>query len=427
MKKVLIITYYWPPAGGPGVQRWLKFVKYLRDFGVEPVVYVPKNPSYPIIDRSFEKEIPAGIEVIKKRIFEPYSLAKIFSKGETETISSGIIADEEKQSFLQKLMLFIRGNFFIPDARKFWIRPSVRFLKGYLKENNIDTIITTGPPHSLHLIGLQLKEQMGTRWLADFRDPWTQIGYHEKLKLTSASRKKHEALEKEVLQKADEIITTSFTTRAEFEGKTKRPVTVITNGFEKAAVEEIKLDEKFSISHIGSLLSGRDPGNLWRILAELVHDNKDFATDLELNVAGAVSEEVVQSIKKAGLGKNLILKGYVSHDEALELQKKSQLLLLIEIDSEETRGIIAGKLYEYMAAKRPILAIGPESWDVERIISETGTGKVFSYRAGQELKEYLMQAYKEYKAGNLKSKATNIEQYSRRNLTGKLAKLITAS
>ncbi|MGB8376449.1 MAG: glycosyl transferase family 1, partial [Salegentibacter sp.] len=142
---------------------------------------------------------------------------------------------------------------------------------------------------------------------------------------------------------------------------------------------------------------------------------------------GAVSEEVVQSIKKAGLGKNLILKGYVSHDEALELQKKSQLLLLIEIDSEETRGIIAGKLYEYMAAKRPILAIGPESWDVERIISETGTGKVFSYRAGQELKEYLMQAYKEYKAGNLKSKATNIEQYSRRNLTGKLAKLITAS
>lgn len=427
MTKVLIITYYWPPAGGPGVQRWLKFVRYLRDFGVEPVVYVPENPSYPIIDRSFEKEIPAGVEVIKKKIFEPYSLAKIFSKGETETISSGIIADEEKQSFLQKLMLFVRGNFFIPDARKFWIKPSVKFLKSYLKEANIDTIITTGPPHSLHLIGLQLKEELGVRWLADFRDPWTQIGYHEKLKLTSGSREKHERLEMEVLQKADEIITTSFTTKAEFEGKTSRPVTVITNGFEEAAMEEIKLDEKFSISHIGSLLSGRDPSNLWRILAELVHDNKDFATDLELNLAGAVSEEVVASIKTAGLEKNLKLKGYVSHNEALELQRKSQLLLLIEIDSEETRGIIAGKLYEYMAAKRPILAIGPESWDVERIISETGTGKVFSYRAGQELKEYLMQAYKEYKAGNLKSKATNIEQYSRRNLTGKLAKLITAS
>ncbi len=427
MTKVLIITYYWPPAGGPGVQRWLKFVRYLRDFGVEPVVYVPENPSYPIIDRSFEKEIPAGVEVIKKKIFEPYSLAKIFSKGETETISSGIIADEEKQSFLQKLMLFVRGNFFIPDARKFWIKPSVKFLKSYLKEANIDTIITTGPPHSLHLIGLQLKEELGVRWLADFRDPWTQIGYHEKLKLTSGSREKHERLEMEVLQKADEIITTSFTTKAEFEGKTSRPVTVITNGFEEAAMEEIKLDEKFSISHIGSLLSGRDPSNLWRILAELVHDNKDFATDLELNLAGAVSEEVVASIKTAGLEKNLKLKGYVSHHEALELQRKSQLLLLIEIDSEETRGIIAGKLYEYMAAKRPILAIGPESWDVERIISETGTGKVFSYRAGQELKEYLMQAYKEYKAGNLKSKATNIEQYSRRNLTGKLAKLITAS
>lgn len=428
MKKVLIITYYWPPAGGPGVQRWLKFVKYLRDFDVEPVVYVPQNPSYPIIDSSFEEEIPEGIEVIKKKIFEPYSLAKVFSKGETETISSGIIADKEKQSLLQKLMLYIRGNFFIPDARKFWIKPSVNFLKEFLEKTNIDTIITTGPPHSLHLIGLQLKEaQPEFRWLADFRDPWTQIGYHEKLKLTSASRKKHEQLEKEVLQKADEIITTSFTTKAEFENKTGQPVTVITNGFEEEAIPEVQLDQKFSISHIGSLLSGRNPQKFWEILAELAENDKGFAADLELKLAGAVSEEVVESIKKAGLEKNLRLLGYVTHQEALELQRKCQLLLLIEIDSEETRGIIAGKLYEYMAAKRPILAIGPEKWDVEKVISETNSGKVFSYREGQEMKDYLLQAYEEFKAGNLRSKATNIEKYSRRNLTGKLAKLITQS
>ena len=129
MKKVLIITYYWPPAGGPGVQRWLKFVKYLRSFEVEPVVYVPENPSYPIIDKTFGKEIPDGIRVIKKKIFEPYSIAGIFSKKDTETISSGIIQKEEKQSALQKAMLYIRGNFFIPDARKYWIKPSVNFLK----------------------------------------------------------------------------------------------------------------------------------------------------------------------------------------------------------------------------------------------------------------------------------------------------------
>ncbi|QED36848.1 glycosyltransferase family 4 protein [Antarcticibacterium arcticum] len=424
MKKVLIITYYWPPAGGPGVQRWLKFVKYLRDFQIEPVVYIPSNPDYPIKDDSLENEVPNGIEILKQRIFEPYFLAKIFSKKQTSAISSGIIKDDNKQGFLQKLLLYIRGNFFIPDARKFWIKPSVKYLSEYIKQHKTDTIITTGPPHSVHLIGLSLKEKLQVKWIADFRDPWTGIGYHKKLKLSETSEAKHIQLEAEVLQKASHIITTSFTTKAEFELITRVPITVITNGFDIDRPTSQVLDKTFTISHIGSLLSGRNPQNLWNVLHELVEENPDFANDLRLKLVGAVSEEVLDSIKNSGLEKNLDQIGYVAHREALMLQNRAQVLLLIEIDSVETRGIIPGKLFEYLASKRPILALGPEKWDVERILYETGSGNFFNYSAKDELKYRIMAYYKLYKQDLLSSESKNIEKYSRRSLTGKLADLL---
>jgi hypothetical protein len=283
MKKVLIITYYWPPAGGPGVQRWLKFVKYLPDFGVEPVVYAPLNPHYPLQDASLEQEVPNGMEVIKHKILEPYSVSKLLSQKQTTTISSGIIAEEEKQSLLQKMMLFIRGNLFIPDARVLWVKPSVKFLKDYLQKNKIDTIITTGPPHSLHLIGLELQKQLQVKWIADFRDPWTNIGYHKKLKLTGRAAKKHEKLELEVLKTADQIVTTSFTTAEEFRQKTTRPVTVITNGYDNTTKNSVEPDASFTIAHIGSLLSGRNPLNLWKVLGELVVENENFKKTLNCN------------------------------------------------------------------------------------------------------------------------------------------------
>ncbi|MBZ9729202.1 glycosyltransferase family 4 protein [Salegentibacter sp. JZCK2] len=426
MEKVLIITYYWPPAGGPGVQRWLKFVKYLRDFGIEPVVYIPENPNYPMLDKSFVNEIPQGITILKKPIFEPYQLAGIFAKNQTKTISKGIIAAEKNQSLLQKSLLFIRGNLFIPDARKFWIKPSVKFLKNYLEEEGIKKIITTGPPHSLHLIGLKLKQELDLKWIADFRDPWTQIGYHRKLKLTEASKQKHENLEREVLNSADQIITTSFTTKAEFSEKTSKSINVITNGFDgiENLEENIELDNKFSISHIGSLLSERNPENLWLAIAELVQDNSDFAGDLELKLAGTISEEVIASIKSVGLGEKLQLLGYIDHKQAIALQQKSRLLLLIEIDSEETRGIIPGKLFEYLMAKRPILAIGPEKWDVEQILKETGAGEYFQYLEKKQLKSIILANYGYYKNRESNFVKGDIQQYHRKNLTKKLANLL---
>ena len=420
MRKVLVITYYWPPAGGPGVQRWLKFVKYFRDFGIEPIVYIPENPNYPIIDDSFFNEIPDDITIYKHRIFEPYRFAKILSKKKTKRISSGII-QAKNQSILEKLLLWVRGNFFIPDARKYWVRPSIKFLYDVIEREALDTVITTGPPHSVHLIGHYLKELKKVKWIADFRDPWTTIGYHKKLKLTRLAKNKHKYLEQLVLTNADKIVVTSRTTQQEFRQITKKPIKVITNGYDISSTKNSSLDSKFTLSHIGSMLTGRNPKNLWKVLAELIQENKAFKKALQLQFIGLVSNDILQSIKECNLETYVDVIGYVSHEEAIQYQRKSQVLLLTEIDSPETIGIIPGKLFEYMAAERPIIGIGPKGWEVADIVAATKTGAIFGYTANFQLKNVLLNWFEQYQNQQLKVSSVNINQYSRRELTRKLA------
>ena len=424
-KKLLIVTYYWPPAGGPGVQRWLKFVKYLPDFNVQPIVYIPENPTYPIIDRGLESEVSEKAVILKHKIFEPYGLASFLGKNKTKKISSGIIPNQKKQSFLEKTLLWVRGNIFIPDARFLWVKPSVKYLKKYLQENNIDTIVTSGPPHSLHLIGLQLKQELGVTWLADFRDPWTTIGYHKALKLSSYAETKHKALEHQVLNTADIIIVTSKTTKTEFEAITSKPIAVITNGYDVEQVIKQPLDEKFTIAHIGSFLSERNPRILWKAFKELTKENQDFAADFQLKLLGAVSQEVLDTIAEFKLNDFVLNLGYVSHQEAVAHQRKSQVLLLIEIDSEDTKSIIPGKVFEYMVSERPIIAIGPEDSDFAEIITSTNTGVFFTYDEKEKLKALLLKYYQDYKANNLKVHAVGLQQYSRKSLTEQLSKLVT--
>ncbi|MFI8379574.1 glycosyltransferase family 4 protein [Leeuwenhoekiella sp. NPDC079379] len=424
MKKALIICYYWPPAGGPGVQRWLKFVKYLRDFDIEPVVYVPENPHYPIVDASLEAEIPQGTTVLKHPIKEPYGLAQLFSKKQTDQISSGIIKDKEKQGLLQRLMLFVRGNLFIPDARKWWIKPSVKYLKSYLKSTNIDVIITTGPPHSLHLIGLQLKKQTQLPWVADFRDPWTTIGYQKKLKLTQKSRQKHVDLEFEVLNEADHILVTSPTTKNDFSKTTSTPISCITNGFDTVYDSTLLLDTKFTIAHIGSLLEDRNPDILWQALSELKQENSDFSKDLSIQLTGKVSTTVIKNIENYHLHENLDLPGYVSYQEAIHRQCSAQLLLLIEIDSYDTQAIIPGKLFEYLASKRPIIAIGPKDSDIIEILEKAKSGTYFSYANKAQLKNTISEYYNAYKTGGIAQNTSDLTAFSRRELTRQLSEIL---
>jgi hypothetical protein len=426
-KKVLIITYYWPPAGGPGVQRWLKFVKYLPDFEIDPIVYCPENPNYPLIDDALINEVSENTTIIKHPIFEPYKMASLFSKKKTQTIASGIISTK-KQSFVEKLLLYIRGNFFIPDARKFWIKPSVKFLTSYIKEHHIDTIITTGPPHSLHLIGLKLKGQLKINWVVDFRDPWTTIGYHNKMKLTDASQQKHKQFERQVLQTADQIIVTSPTTKKEFLKHTQQPISIITNGFDDVALGNITLDTKFTLAHIGSLLAGRNPEVLWCALAELIAENIAFKDAFELKLIGAVSNDVLKSITASGLKNHMSLLGYKSHKEAQIEQRKSQVLLLVEIDSPETTCIIPGKLFEYMQSHRPIIAFGPEKSDFKTILMSTNTGSFYNYNALEKaaIKAKLLSYFEAYQTNILKANGVGIQQFHRKHLTADLATILQA-
>ena len=423
-KKILIITYYWPPAGGPGVQRWLKFVKYLPSYGFQPIVYVPDNPTYPIIDQGLLAEISSEAIILKNKIVEPYQIATFFSKNKTKNISAGIIPNQKKQSIIVQLLLWIRGNIFIPDARFLWVKPSVKFLHQYIIANNIQTIVTSGPPHSLHLIGYQLQKKVQVKWIADFRDPWTTIGYHKQLKLSAFAEKKHKKLEHQVLNAADAIIVTSKSTKIEFEKLTAKPITVITNGFDTENNVKQTLDSKFSLSHIGSFLSERNPKILWESLSELCVEIENFKNNLQIKLIGAVSDVIFQTITNFKLTDSVLNLGYISHHDAIAEQQKSQVLLLIEIDSADTKSIIPGKLFEYLVSGRPILAIGPKDSDFAEIIINTNTGAFFEYHQKQLLKAKIVEYYNLFLNQNLIVNAIGIDKYSRKNLTLELTKLL---
>lgn len=418
--KVLILTYYFPPAGGSGVQRWLKFVKYLGQFGINPVVYTVKNANYPIIDCSLNNEIPKGIEILKQPIFEPNNLFSIFGKKNKQ--SAGFL--NPKPSIFGKIMQYIRANYFIPDARKYWINPSVKYLKVYLKNNKIDAIITTGPPHSVHLIGLALKEKTNIKWIADFRDPWTDIDYFNQLPLTKKSIKKHHKLEQQVLKAANHVIVVGDTMKNNYIKFNKNTHT-ITNGFDDFKnTSNTQLDSKFSLLHIGMLNSDRNHSMLWEILAELIMENNNFKKDLEIKLIGKVCNEAIQEITKNGLLANFTAINYVKHEKVIEFQKSAQVLLLLINNVPSAKGIITGKIFEYLQAKRPILAIAPIDGDLNPIIKNTNSGFIVDFNDKTSLKKTILSLYQDYKNGCLKIKSVNIEQYHRRFLTKKLVDIL---
>ena len=419
-KKVLIITYYWPPAGGSGVQRWLKFSKYLRDFDIEPVIYTIDNPSYPILDKSSESEIPKDLEILKQAIFEPNSMLSFFG-GNNKKESAGFL--NPNPTFFGSIIQYIRANYFIPDARKFWIQPSVNFLSNYLENNHIDAIITTGPPHSMHLIGLELKNKLGIKWISDFRDPWTEIDYFQQLPLTKKATKKHHDLEQEVLRKSDMVVVVGETMKEKFLQHTKR-IEVLTNGFdsnENSLTQE--LDQKFSITHVGLMNSDRNPTILWKVLNEISNTNPNFKNDLRIKLIGKIDDAVIQDLKV--FDHNTIETiPYLDHKDVSKYQASSQVLLLSINEVPSAKGIITGKIFEYLQAKRPILAIGPEDGDAAMILKNTNAGTIIGFKNKTVLKATILNLYKDYKEGVLFVKSINIEQYHRKNITSQLAEVI---
>lgn len=420
MKKALIITYYWPPAGGSGVQRWLKFVKYFRDFGVEPIVYTVENPNYPLLDDSLKNDIPNELEIIKQPIWEPNKLLSFIGKKKTE--SAGFL--NPKPSFFGKILQYIRANYFIPDARKFWVKPSVNYLKNYLKENKVDIVITTGPPHSMHLIGLNLNKQLSIRWIADFRDPWTEIDYFHQLPLNKKAIKKHNFLEKQVLKNASALLVVGDSMREKYSIYNKNTFTV-TNGYDEEIINsKIKLDSKFTLTHVGLMNADRNPKILWEVLSEIIAEDTNFLTDFELKLIGKVDSTIVEDISNFKLTKNVKIIDYVSHSKVVEFQKISQVLLLIVNDVPNSKGIITGKIFEYLMAKRPILAIAPPNGDLAKIVGETNSGFVLDFNEKDMLKKTILDLYSKFKQGNLTVNSKNISQYHRKELTKKVSEII---
>ena len=426
MKKVLIITYYWPPSGGAGVQRWLKFSKYLPQYDWEPIIYTPENPDFAIEDQSLQKDISPGLVVIKRPIWEPYEIYKTLIGKRGQKVNVSFSEGGKKKSLIHKFSMSVRGNFLIPDPRCFWIKPSVRFLKKYLKENPVDAIITTGPPHSMHMIGLKLHKQVHIPWLADFRDPWTNIDFYRELNLSWVADKIHHHQEKKVLSNADKVVSVTPTWCRELAEIAGRTVDLVHNGYDEEDVipTNKSVDSEFSISHIGSINSDRNPEILWVALSLLLEENEEFRRSLRIKLVGNVEPVVFADLEKYQLTGFVEKVGYLSHQEAVEFQQTSQILLLLINNTPNANGILTGKLYEYIASRRPVLCIGPPESDIANLLKETKSGSIVDFEDVDAMKKVILELFEKYKNNRLQSTAENYEQYSRKAQCGIMAQLL---
>ncbi|MBE0664057.1 MAG: glycosyltransferase family 4 protein [Bacteroidales bacterium] len=427
MKKVLIITYYWPPSGGAGVQRWLKFVKYLREFGWEPVVYTPENPEPPDVDETLFKDIPENLTVIKKPVWEPYTLYKrLTGKKKDKRVAHGFLKEDGKTNFLEKVSVWIRGNFFIPDARCFWIKPSIRFLTEYLRSNPVDAIVSSGPPHSMHMIALGIKKKLGIPWLADFRDPWTEIDFYNQLMLTDAANRKHKKLEKEVLSAADAVVTIGNNLAESLTKLGASNVKVITNGFDADdfGFLPVEIERSFTITHIGSVNKDRNPEMLWQAMSELCAENEEMNSKLRLRFVGKVDFSLKYSLDSHGLMNRTEIIPYLPHQDALRIAASSAALLLLINQTPNQQSIVTGKIFEYLATGRPILCIGPESGDGSMIIRNVNAGVTCEPNDIQALKDGVVRIYKNFTEGHPGELKDKIGSYNRKYLTMKLSEVL---
>lgn len=405
------------------MQRWLNFTKYLPEKGWKPIVYTPENPDFEIQDDSLLQEVNPEVEVIKRPIWEPYKLHQlVFGKKQKKGNKAGLV-ESGKSGYWSN---WIRGNLFVPDPKIFWRKPSVRFLSDYLKRNKIDAIISTGTPHSMHLIALSLKRKFPQiPWVADFRDPWTELDMLKSYHIHPLRMKKYRSYEKSVLKMADLCITTSKVWANDFERLGARKCIAITNGYDERDFEqEVKPYTQFVISHFGLLNHLRNPSSLWNALEALCAENQTFREKFELHLGGTISSENLAELKNfTHLKKAVKVFPYLSHKEVVKEYLKSSVLLLLLFNSESGKGNIPGKLFEYLAARRPILAFGPDKGDSAQIIEDKQAGSFFLYEKENvtEIKKAVWEAFQLHQNGEVLPARNGISMFSRRATTAALA------
>lgn len=425
-KKVLIFTYYWPPAGGAGVQRWLKFTKYLHDYNIEPIIITvdEKNSSYAQIDESLNLEIKENQRVYKTNSFEPLNIFSFFA-GKKNVPYAGF-ANVNKKTIMQTISRFIRGNFFIPDPRKGWNKYAIKKAEALIQEESIDTIITTGPPHSTHLIGQKLKKKYQLKWICDMRDPWTDIYYYKDLLHTPLVKKIDSNLEHKVLIECDKITTVSSGLKKIFENKSDKissnKIHILPNGYDESdfKIQHFEKNKKLTIAYVGTMAEIYEPTPFFDAFESCLQNE----IPLELKLVGKVSPPILEDLRKRSWSEKVNLVGQVAHEEAIRHMQSADILLLLIPNTEDSKGILTGKFFEYLAAKRPILAHGPINGDIDDILKITNAGKLFDFNNRDGMKNYIASIYKESYLGNKYFESKNIGNYSRQRLSQKLSEVI---
>jgi glycosyltransferase involved in cell wall biosynthesis len=418
MKKVLVITYYWPPSGGAGVQRWLKFVKYLPQFDVEPIVLTinPRFAAYPVLDETLCLEVPSNTRVFTTQATDYFKWYRKFT-GNKE-LPTGGIGPSHNRSFKHKLMAFVRGNLMLPDPRKGWNSFAYNKAVKLIQEFNIDTVITTSPPHSTQLIGLQLKKQLNIRWIADLRDPWTDIYYYKQFYHTPLAKWIDKNYERKVVEHADEIITVSADLARIYTSKTTKDISeklhVIPNGYDESDFEtsQHQTDVEPNITYTGTLA---DEYPLHGFIAAL----QALGTEIKLRFVGKISAQQQEFLAQSLCKTEYI--AHVPHSQSIKFLQQANILLLVIPQVENNKGIITGKFFEYLASGKPILAIGPTDGDLAELIKETRCGEIFDYSDAGGINRFI--------EGHKNAPNTTIInerglRYSRKNLSMKLAEII---
>jgi glycosyltransferase involved in cell wall biosynthesis len=420
-KKILILTYYWPPSGGTGVQRWLHFTRYLKELGWDPIIFTPSNPEAPVQDSKLLAQIPEGIEVLKLPIWEPTQLYMRLNGNKGKQLQTGFMQENKKKpGLLQRFALFVRANIFIPDAKMAWVKPASRYLIDYLKTNEVAALISTGPPHTMHLIARNVKRATKLPWLADFRDPWTQIDWFEQLPLNRFGLAKHQALEKSVLLEADQLTIVSSNWQQQTQALCGRDVALVTNGYapEDFAAFQQQPDPYFTILHTGSINKDRNPSALWKSLGRFTQNNPEFATKLRIRLIGALDASVRTDIEEAGLMPYTYLENFVPHARVIEELSACSLLLLPINNVKNQMGIIPGKVFEYLASEQPILAIGPIEGDSATILRKQAGTHIVGFQDSIDWTTIIeMCAHKP-------NRKASLTPYSREELSNKIHDLL---
>lgn len=431
MRNLLFLTYYFPPSGGPGVQRSLKFAKYLPEFGWMPTIVTvrPEHASYPDLDPDLAAEIPESVSVERTYAWDPYALyARMLRQEKQDIVSVGFLGEAETNA-RQRLARWIRANVFLPDARVGWTPFAAARGHVLMRESAFDAIITTGPPHSTHLTGLFLKLIYRIPWIADFRDSWTDPSYYADLPTSSTARAIDAWLERRVLENTSAAIVVSESMGRQIHASTYAPIEIIENGFDPVDFSNPDSDvasQDFVIRHVGNLTHSRNPAALWRALYEL--DVRESMPELRISFVGNVEPTVLASASALGLRDFIEVIPYVPHDRAVHLMRESTLLLLAINRVPGAEAIVTGKLFEYVASGRRVLGVGPVRGDAARIIGETGAGELFDYDDSEGMRAYLRACYKRWKGGGGLNGATweRAIRYSRKEQTRRLAGVLDA-